>query len=153
MNKTLLIFKHEFRTLIRRTGFIIMTIAFPLLGLLLIVGGQLISGITGDDKPGPVEEVKIGYVDAAELVSGYDQQANFKFELFTDIEIANQAMIDGDIAEYILISPDYLQNGAVARFTLSRGLETPADHYDAIRNFIVRNLLAETDPVIIDRAV
>ncbi|AKG54337.1 membrane protein putative [Dehalogenimonas sp. WBC-2] len=154
MNKTLLIFKHEFRTLIRRTGFIVMTLAFPLLGLLLILGGQLISGISPGGEPGPVEDVIIGYVDAAALIDGQQEQANFKFEPFTDVETANQAMIDGDISEYIVILPDYLDSGAVARFTLSRELETPGDRYDAIRNFVIRNLLApEADPAIIDRAV
>ena len=154
MNKTLLILKHEFRTLVRRAGFVIMTAAFPVLGLLLIFGGQLISGITGGGEPGPVEEVVIGYVDAAALIDGHQQQANYKFESFNDVETANRALIDGDISEYIVILPDYLDSGAVARFTLSRELETPGDRYDAIHNFVVRNLLApEVDPAIIDRAV
>ena len=155
MNKTLLIFKHEFRTLIRRTGFIIMTAAFPLLALLLIVGGDLISGMdNGGDDPGQVTHVTIGYIDGAGLVSGYEEQEHFTFEPFASPETAGQAMIDGDIAEYIIISPDYLQNGSITRFTVSRELDTPGDRRDAIRNFVVKNLLAEeADPAVIDRAV
>ncbi|MDV2989011.1 MAG: ABC transporter permease [Dehalogenimonas sp.] len=154
MNKTMLIFKHEFRTLVRRTGFILMTVAFPLLGLLAIGGGELISGIAGGDDPGEVTQVTIGYVDDAGLIGAYDQQTNFTFESFTSVEAANQALVAGDIAEYIYITPDYLQNGSVARFTVSRELETPGDRYDAIRNFVLRNLLGpEADPDIVDRAV
>jgi ABC-2 type transport system permease protein len=154
MNKTMLIFKHEFRALVRRTGFILMTVAFPLLGLLAIGGGELISGITGGDDPDEVTQVTIGYVDDAGLISSYSEQPNFTFESFTSVEAANQAMVAGDIAEYIYITPDYLQNGSVARFTVSRELETPGDRYDAIRNFVLRNLLGpEADPDIVDRAV
>jgi ABC-2 type transport system permease protein len=153
MNKTLLIFKHEFRTLIRRTGFIIMTVAFPLLALLLIGGGQLFAGITGSDPVEPTA-VTIGYVDGAGLVTGYQERPNFTFEEFATVESANQAMVDGDIAEYIYISPDYVQSGAVVRFTVSRELDTPGDRYDAIRNFVLRNLLGpEIEPEVIDRAV
>ncbi|MGI2336007.1 MAG: ABC transporter permease [Dehalogenimonas sp.] len=154
MNKTLLIFKHEFRNLVRRTGFVIMTVAFPLLGLLVIGGGQLLSGISGGDTPGEVTEVTIGYVDDASLISGYQDQEYFTFEEFLDVETANQALVDGDIAEYIYINPDYLQNAAVARFTVSRELETPGDRYNAIHIFVLQNLLGqETDPDIVDRAV
>ena len=153
MNKTLLIFKHEFRTLVRRTGFVIMTVAFPLLGLLLIGGSELFSGITGGE-PGEPTEVTIGYVDDANLITADIQLPYFTFEEFATVEAANKALVDGDVAEYIYISPDYVQNAVVARFTVSRELETPGDRYDAIRNFVLRNLLGpETEPSVIDRAV
>jgi ABC-2 type transport system permease protein len=61
MNKTALIFKHEFRKTIKRTGFIILTLLIPVLALLFIGISHLLSGIT---KP-PVETYNIGYVDEA----------------------------------------------------------------------------------------
>ena len=58
MNKTLLIFKHEFLKTIRRTGFIILTLALPLLALLGIGLFHALSGVTVP----PAEKTKIGYV-------------------------------------------------------------------------------------------
>ena len=59
MNKTLLIFKHEFRTTLTRTGFIVMTFIVPLVALLAIVAYQIISGAI---KPS-AKITDIGYVD------------------------------------------------------------------------------------------
>ncbi len=151
MNKTLLIFKHEFITMIRRAGFIIMTVAFPLIGLVAIAGGQIFSGLGGE--PGPVTEVQIGYVDSAGLVEGYQEQGDIQFVPFDTLDEANGAMIEGDIAEYIFIDASYFETGAVARFTLSRELEPPGDRFAATRNFLLDNLLAaDVDPAVLDRA-
>ena len=46
MNKTALIFRHEFQRTLKRTGFIILTLALPILALLAIVVTNLVSGIT-----------------------------------------------------------------------------------------------------------
>jgi ABC-2 type transport system permease protein len=152
MNKTILIFKHEFTTMIRRISFIIMTAAFPLLGLILIFGGQFISNITSEPKP--VAEVKIGYVDAPAVVTGYQQQSNFLFVAYGDVETADKAMIDGNVSEFIVIAQDYVNSGIVTRFTLSRELQAPTDRQNAVRNFLLQNLLGpNVDPKIVDRAI
>ena len=51
MNKTYLIFKHEFLYTIKRIGFIIMTLIVPLLALLGIGIGQLMSTMTKLHNP------------------------------------------------------------------------------------------------------
>ena len=66
MNKTLLIFRHEFSHTIKRTGFIILTLALPVLALLGIGVFHIVSGVA---KP-PAEMTRIGYVDEA---GGFDQ--------------------------------------------------------------------------------
>lgn len=60
MNKTFLIFRHEFSHMIKRIGFIIMTLIVPLLALLGIVVLHIVSEV---QKPAAAEEIKIGYVD------------------------------------------------------------------------------------------
>ncbi|MGD9143568.1 MAG: hypothetical protein PVG61_06970, partial [Dehalococcoidia bacterium] len=60
MNKTLLIFRHEFLHTIKRAGFIILTLVVPILGFLGIGIFQLVSSIT---EPSPEEISTIGYVD------------------------------------------------------------------------------------------
>ena len=61
MNKTRLIFRHEFLIAIRKKGFIIMTLIVPVLALIGIGVFYLVS--TGE--PPVVETVTIGYVDEA----------------------------------------------------------------------------------------
>ena len=58
MNKTVLILKHEFVHTVRRKGFVIMTLAFPMIALLAIGIYQIVQGI--DTPPALDEEVTIG---------------------------------------------------------------------------------------------
>ena len=95
MNKTLLIFRHEFRKTIKRTGFIILTLSLPALALLGIGIFHIASGAA---KP-PAEVTSIGYVDE---VGGFDQfttQGNITIVRFDAQETATQALIKKDIAE------------------------------------------------------
>ncbi len=78
MNKTLLIFRHEFLYTIRRTGFIIMTLIVPLIALLAIGVSQIISGVA---KPS-AEEIKIGYVDKWGGFDQYTRQGNLTLVSF-----------------------------------------------------------------------
>ncbi|TET40139.1 MAG: ABC transporter permease, partial [Dehalococcoidia bacterium] len=149
MNKTLLIFRHEFLYTIRRTGFIITTLALPLLALLGIGVFQLISGI---EKPLVAEEVTIGYVDEAGGFQQYTNQGNIRLIRFDAPDDATEALVEGDIKEYFVIPPDYISTGVVSRYTLQRELAAPADTTTAIRNFLLSNLLAgEVPAATVDR--
>ena len=142
MNKTLLIFRHEFRHTIKRTGFIILTLVPPLLILLGIGVFHIVSGIT---KP-PTEVTKIGYVDE---VGGFDQfttQGNITLVPFDTPETATQALIKKDIKEYFIIPPDFVSTGIISRYTTQRELTPPATTTTAIKNFISSNLLAGKVP-------
>ncbi len=60
MNKTYLIFKHEFLLAIRRPGFIILTLIVPVMALLGIGIINLVSSLSD----APANEITvIGYVD------------------------------------------------------------------------------------------
>ena len=137
MNKTFLIFRHEFLKTIRRTGFIILTLALPVLALLGIGIFHITSGIV---KP-PTEVTRIGYVDEA---GGFDQfttQGNITFVRFDTSEAATQALIKKDITEYFVIPPDFISTGIVSRYTTQRELTPPAATIAVIKNFISSNLL------------
>jgi ABC-2 type transport system permease protein len=138
MNKTLLIFRHEFLHTIKRTGFIIMTLIVPLVALLAIGVFQLISGIV---KP-PTEVTKIGYVDEA---GGFDQfttQGNITLVRFDIPEAATQSLIKKDINEYFVVPPDFISTGIVSRYTTQKEVTPPATTTAVIKNFISSNLLA-----------
>jgi ABC-2 type transport system permease protein len=138
MNKTFLIFKHEFLHTIKRTGFIILLLALPVLALLGIGILNITSGIA---KP-PTEVNRIGYVDEA---GGFDQfatQGNITLVRFDTTEAATQALISKNITEYFVIPPDYISGGMVRRYTTQREVTPPAATTSAIKNFLSSNLLA-----------
>jgi ABC-2 type transport system permease protein len=143
MNKTLLIFRHEFLSTIKRTGFIIMTFIVPLIALLAIGVTQIISGIM---KPSVVEEEKIGYVDKWGGFDRYTSHGNITLVRFDTPDDAIKALVKKDIKEYFVISSDYASTGVINRYTLEKQLIAPPDTMTAIKNFLSSNLLAESVP-------
>jgi len=142
MNKTLLIFRHEFLHAIKRKGFIILTLIVPVLALIGIGVFQLVS----TDEPPLVEPVTIGYVDE---VGGFDQyttQGYIELVCFDTPSDATAALINVDVAEYFVIPSDYLSTGVINRYTLERQLETPPAIATGIKNFLTSNMLAGKVP-------
>ncbi|HEY87344.1 MAG TPA: ABC transporter permease [Dehalococcoidia bacterium] len=151
MNKTILILKHEFRQTVKRKGFIIMTLAFPVLALIAIGVFSLIQGI--EKPPAPGEEVTIGYVDK---VSGFDEYARqpggITLTAYPTQEAATSALLAEEISEYFIIPPDYVSTGIVTRYTLERELEPPGETQWAIKSFLLSNLLeGQTSPEVTER--
>ncbi len=144
MNKTQLIFRHEFLNTIKKKGFIIMTLIVPVLGLLAIGVFQLVSATAG---PTVVETTTIGYVDEAGGFDDYTTQGNIELVGFDTQDDATAALIGDDVAEYFVIPSDYLSSGVINRYTLGRELETPQYIATAIRNFVISNLLADEVPL------
>ena len=142
MNKTLLIFRHEFLCTIKRTGFIIMTLIVPLVALLAIGVSQFISGIA---KP-TVEITTIGYVDESGGFQQYTSQGNITLVRFDTLDEATKALVKGDIKEYFVIPPDYVSIGVINRYTLEKQLVAPPATTTAITNFLTSNLLAGKVP-------
>jgi ABC-2 type transport system permease protein len=142
MNKTLLIFRHELLHTLKRTGFIVLTIALPVLALLGIGVLHVLSGIATP----PAEVTRIGYVDE---LGGFDQfttQDNVQFIRFDAAEKATQALISNDISEYLVIPADYISTGIIKRYTLQREVTPPAPIAKAIGDFITGNLLTGKVP-------
>jgi ABC-2 type transport system permease protein len=142
MNKTLLIFRHEFLHMIKRKAFIILTLIVPVLALIGIGVFQLVS----TDEPPIVETVTIGYVDEAGGFDQYTTQGYIELFRFDTPGDATAALINGDVAEYFVIPSDYLSTGAINRYTLERQLETPPAIAAGIKNFLTSNMLADKVP-------
>ncbi len=142
MNKTLLVFRHEFRHTIKRTGFIVLTIVPPLLILLGIGVYDIMSGIT---KP-PAEVTKIGYVDEAGGFEQFVNQGNITLAPFDTTEAATEALVSMDIKEYFVIPSDFISTGIIMRYTTQRELGPPTATTAAIKDFISSNLLVGKIP-------
>jgi len=142
MNKTRLIFRHEFLNAIKRKGFIILTLIVPVLALIGIGVFQLVS----TDEPPVVETVTIGYVDEAFGFDQYTTQGYIELVRFDTPSDATAALINGDVSEYFVIPSDYLSTGVINRYTLERQLETPPAIATAIKNFLTSNMLTGKVP-------
>jgi ABC-2 type transport system permease protein len=142
MNKTYLIFKHEFLNMISRKGFIIMTLIVPLVFVLGIGIYQIISGIAQ-----PTEEItKIGYVDKLGGFEQYTSQGNINLVRFATVEEANKSLAGKDIKEYIVIESSYYSTGIINLYTLEKQLIAPPETITAIKNFLTNNLLSGKVP-------
>jgi ABC-2 type transport system permease protein len=148
MNKTMLIFRHEFTGMLKRTGFIIMTFIVPLLALLGIFAYQIISGSVK-----PAEKVtSIGYIDKTGSFMQYTDQGKIKMVPFTAVTDANQRLGGNDIKGYFVITQDYLDTGIIEYFTLEKQIAPPQDTLTAIKNFLTGNMLAgKVSQTTIDR--
>ncbi|GAG16933.1 unnamed protein product, partial [marine sediment metagenome] len=142
MNKTRLIFRHEFLHMIKRKGFIFMTLIVPVLALIGIGVFQLVSS----DGPPVVETVTVGYVDEAFGFDQYTTQGYIELVRFDTPGDATAALINGDVSEYFVIPSDYLSTGVINRYTLKRQLETPPAIATVIKNFLTSNMLAGKVP-------
>lgn len=137
MNKTNLIFRHEFLTTLRRTGFIIMTLIVPLIAVLAIVISQIISGATHPS----VQITNIGYIDEVGGFDQFTQQGNVKLVPYTAKDEAVQALVDNKIKEYIIITPDYFRTGLINLYTLEKQLVPPPEVIAGIKDFVSSNIL------------
>jgi ABC-2 type transport system permease protein len=148
MNKTLLILRHEFVTLVRRKGFIIMTLVFPLIGFAAIGIYMIVQGIDTGDRDLPI----IGYVDEIGGFSEYTIQDDLTFIPFDSQDEATDALLTEEINEYFVIPSDYLARGIVSRYVLEKELEVPDETRSAMTRFLQSNLLeGQATPEIAER--
>ena len=153
MNKISTILKHEFMTTVRRKSFILMTIAFPLLGILGIGAYQIIQG-TGEGQPPVIETIDVGYVDNTGLFNNYTEYEYVNLISQPDEDAAFDAMTGNEIQQYFVIPEDYLSGGIIIRYTLERELEISGYVSSAMTEFLVNNLLAgKVDNTTIERVV
>ena len=137
MNKTLLILRHEFGALVKRKGFIIMTLVFPLIGFAAIGIYMIVQGIDTDDRDLPI----IGYVDEIGSFSEYTIQGDLTFIPFDSQDEVTNALLAEEIDEYFIIPVDYLAQGIVGRYVLEKELEVPDETRSAMTGFLQSNLL------------
>jgi len=139
MNKTWLIFSHEFLHTIKRVGFLVLTFTVPVLALLGIGIGHLVS--PSAELP-VMELVSLGYVDETGSFTHYDVKGAARLVRFATAEGATRALTRDEIAEYFVIPSDYASSRVIHRYTLVKEMEPSPIAVDAIRRFTTSNLLA-----------
>jgi ABC-2 type transport system permease protein len=149
VNKTLIIFRHELLVTLKRTSFILVTLAAP---LLMLLGYGIYQGVQNWYHPSEPETKSIGYVDQA---GGFDQYTNLgaTFVSYPEEEEARQSLLSGEISEYFVIPGDYIRTGLIVRYTMKRELEPPSQTMESIRGFLITNLIGgETSTEVLERA-
>jgi ABC-2 type transport system permease protein len=119
-----------------------MTLIVPLIAILLIGVGQLVSGIAMPTA----EPTSIGYLDELGGFQQYASEGNITLVRFDTANDATDALIRGDISEYFVIPQDYISTGLVNRYTLEKQLAASPAITAAINNFLLNNLLAGKVP-------
>lgn len=151
MKKTWTIARHEFTTTIRRISYILLTISFPLLGLLGIL---IFLGVSqwGGEGP-PPEDLRIGYVDETNMFDEHSNPDGVVFILYGTNDEARDALFSEDVREYFIIPEDYLETGLIERYTTERELELPQATMALMEDFLVANLLGgEVSDEVLERA-
>jgi len=149
MNKTLTIFRHELLVTLKRTSFILVTLAAP---LLMLVGYGIYQGVQSWYHPSQPETKMIGYVDQA---GDFDQYTSLgaTFVPYPGEEEARESLLSGEISEYFVIPNDYVSTGLIVRFTMKRALEAPPQTVETIEGFLISNLIGgETSTEVLERA-
>jgi ABC-2 type transport system permease protein len=150
MNKTYLIFKHEFVQAIKKPGFIVLTFIVPVLALLAIGVYELVTTLT---EPSAKETTLVGYVDEVGIFNDQTDQGLIQLVPFVSRQEATQALVGGEISEYIIIPSNYVSSGTVQRFTLAKELIAPPITIHLIESFLRWNLLKEDVPTEIIASV
>lgn len=139
MKKTGIIARHEFTTTIRRVSYILLTLSFPVLGLL---GMLFYMGVANWGGGGaPPEELKIGYVDNTGIFNDYTNPDGAVFIVYNTNDEAREALFTEELNEYFIIPEDYVGTGLIARYTTERELEQPWESRTLTEDFLIANLL------------
>jgi len=138
MNKTLLIVRHEFAHVVKKTSFVILTLLFPLIGFLGIGIYQIVQNVS---DPSDTDNPLIGYVDELGGFDGYTTQGDITFVPYETRDEATRALLADDIDEYFVIPGDYVSRGLIPRYIMEEELEISGTKQWAMRVFLQSNLL------------
>ena len=137
------IIRHEYVTNIRRTGFIVMTLIVPAVGLLSLglsafVGKSTVAVL--DRLFGPSSQT-IAVVDE----SGYFQPIlpdfRERFVLYPDRAAARAAVDEGDVSAALFIPGDYVQTGKVYVYSTGGDMAlTTLSESESVRSFFIAHL-------------
>jgi len=120
MNKTLLVLRHEIITILRRPSFLFAIFGIPIIGsLVFIIAGQLSKGTSSQNIltqliSSPTTIQAEGYVDHSGIIKEIPASVQPGLLVaFPDETSARNAVVNGEIAAYYIISSDYLQSGKI----------------------------------------
>ncbi len=113
--KTFLVLKYELMALLRKPGFLILAFGFPLIGVLVLSGINLIkSGSEAESEADSAsQELQVeGFVDQGRLIKRLPEDIpQGTLVQFADEELAAAALSEDQIAAYYVVPSDYIETG------------------------------------------
>ncbi len=112
MNKTLIVLKHEFLSIVKKPSFWFGILGMPfVVGILVVVigvaSGAATAAVISQQNNAPAAPQ--GFVDGARVI----QKPSDGFRPFADEATARAALAAGEIEAYYIVPSDYLKTGAV----------------------------------------
>lgn len=146
MSKIRLIAMREIQGKIRSRGFLLTTLALPLIFIVIaVVSGGVVSGASEPIQPASeaAQVAKpVGLVDRADLLHQIPSDLRAApIEVYASRQEAEAALRAGDIESFFLISADYRRTGEVTRY--SRQLDAGLANTDWLGWLLVSNLLPD----------
>lgn len=146
MNKFLLVFRHELRTLVLRKSFLIALFLVPLVPFVVMtvasrLGAEQSSAIF-EELIVPKEEILIdGFVDHSGLAIEVPQELVDTMLPFETEDQAKQAATAGEIQSWLVIDAGYLENGLVKQYNAPDSLLGSLDGKNKVDDLMAYNLL------------
>jgi ABC-2 type transport system permease protein len=138
MNKTYLIFKHEFMGTVKKPGFIFMTLLVPVAALIAIGVFYLFSLNTGEDEP---VNYSIGYIDQVGIFDYLLEDIDLQMIPFASEAEARKAVSEKAIKEYFIIPEDYQTTGKISYYTSKGSVVLSNNLTGTIKAFLSVNML------------
>ena len=159
LRKVWVVARHEYLTSIRRAGFIIMTLALPVLGLVGLLLAAIFVG-RGDALASFMEQQfdvagqRTAVVDRSGYFSPILPEYQDNFVLYDGEEAARTDLMAEEVDSLLVFEADYLETGQVIVVTPGSSFGAAAiGDSGIVRSFLVEHLLAgEVDPALRERA-
>ncbi|MHB9032099.1 MAG: ABC transporter permease [Anaerolineae bacterium] len=142
--KVWIIALNEYTTNVRRTGFILMTLLVPAIGLIVLLIATFVGGKAGQFINNQIEgQTKpVGVVDEYGAFTPILPQFAQDFTMFPSEDAARSAIASHQVTTVMVIPPDYLATGKVRVLSSDTELRTiAAVDTDLTRAFLTSQLL------------
>ena len=145
MSRVWIVASHEFRTTVRRVGYVLVTFGLPL--FLIALFGFIILLTKDTQETRNAERKRAGVVDLDGFLTLPPPDGVSSFDTETDAVAAVQR---GDITTYVIVKPNFLEKGEVVVkstlkrtiFDLEAGMEGVPEN---VRDYIYDQVLSEVD--------
>lgn len=153
MRKAWVVARHEFAVTVKRVWFLISTFVLPVFMLGVGAGMLYLGKEVAEDEALAVTEKPLGVVDLWGGLASTPQ--TLRVSRYADEMGAREAMKAGAIGAYIVVPPDYLENGRIKsvctrRPTLISASRPPVP--PGLGPWLIENVLARFDPLRVRRA-
>lgn len=157
MNKTLLVFRNELSTTLKRRSFILTLLLLPLIGFIvvLIIGNSQTGGTDSIVNQIFVTETKLntmGIVDQSKLIQSIPTEYKDNLNLNDSQSTALSELYAGKISGFYLISNDYVKSGKVILFTRDFS-PLSENNYNLQLESILTTSLLTNQPQLVDRVL